>query len=185
MDFRDPVGGNREHAREIETQAGELRKVTGEPAIDVVAHSMGGLALRYLLARTGGEGFRRVVLLGTPNRGTVLAHLAWGEGSGEMEPGSPFLDSLNALPPVPEGIRALTIRTEIDLHVLPGESATLPPAPNVRNAEVCCPSHEGLLDDDETFRLLHDFLWSVDGETTPPSRGREGGRIRWWEKVGP
>jgi hypothetical protein len=52
-------------------------------------------------------------------------------------------------------VRAITIRTPLDLHVLPAENATLPGLPNLT---VCCPSHAGLLDDDETFELIERFL---------------------------
>jgi hypothetical protein len=38
-----------------------------------VAHSMGGLVLRSYLRRPGARSFEAIVLLGTPNRGAVLA----------------------------------------------------------------------------------------------------------------
>lgn len=162
--FRDPVGSNRDHAGEVAGALEEMLDATGAPAADVVAHSMGGLAVRWLLAR-GGEKrrIRRVVFLATPQRGTVTAFLAWGEGGDEMEPGSAFLDSLNAAPVVPGGVEALAIRTPLDLRVLPGESARLPSSGSTDNAEVCCPTHAGLLDDPEAFRIIRSFLLS--GET--------------------
>lgn len=158
IEFRDPVGSNREHARELAYALGRLLEETGAPAADVVAHSMGGLAVRYLLAREGADLVRKVVFLGTPNRGTMAAHLAWGAGGEEMEPGSPFLDSLNALPAVPEAVEALAVRTPLDLRVIPGESALLPEGKNARNVEVCCPTHPGLVEDREVFRVVVRFL---------------------------
>ncbi|NIP56704.1 MAG: hypothetical protein GWM92_01215 [Gemmatimonadetes bacterium] len=158
IEFRDPVGSNREHARELADALERLLEESGAPAADVVAHSMGGLALRYLFAREGAGLVRKVVFLGTPNRGTVAAHLAWGAGGEEMEPGSPFLDSLNALPAVPEGVDALAVRTPLDLRVIPGESALLPEGGNARNVEVCCPTHPGLVEDREVFRIVVRFL---------------------------
>ncbi len=101
---------------------------------------------------------RRVVFLGTPHRGTVAAWFAWGEGGDEMQPGSPFLDSLNAGSFVPDSVDALAIQTPLDLRVIPGESALLPDAGNTRNVEICCPTHPGLLDHDDTFRAVVDFL---------------------------
>lgn len=173
VQFDDPVGGNREHAAEVGAEIRALRESVAAERVDVVAHSMGGLAVRYHLASGGGEGVRRVVFLATPHRGTVAAHVAWGAGSEEMEPGSPFLDSLNALPPVPEGVEALSVRTPVDLRVVPGASATLPAASNVRNVEVCCPTHPGLLDDPETFRVTVEFLGA--GEAAAPDRPGAGG----------
>lgn len=167
MEFRDPVGSNREHARELSDALEGLLERSGAPATDVVAHSMGGLALRYLLAREGAGPVRKVVFLGTPNRGTMAAHLAWGAGGEEMEPGSPFLDSLNALPAVPKTVEALSLRTPLDLRVLPGESALLPEGENVRNVEVCCPTHPGLVDDPEVFRIVRRFLRGEEALRVP------------------
>lgn len=158
LEFSNPVGSNLEHAEEIARAVDSLRSSAGGGPVDVVAHSMGGLALRVYLARNGGAAVRRVVFLATPHRGTVAAHLAWGEGGREMEPGSPFLDSLNARPPVPAGVEALSVRTPLDLRVLPGQSVILPETEGIRNVEVCCPTHAGLLDDYETFRLVREFL---------------------------
>ena len=153
--FDDPLGSNREHARELARAVVELKERSGAPRVDVVAHSMGGLALRYFLWNGGDEDVRRAVFLATPHRGTVSAFLAWGGGAEEMRPGSPFLVAITRAPVLPPGVEALTVRTPLDLHVLPAESATLPGVPDV---EVCCPTHEGMLDDDETFEAVRRFL---------------------------
>lgn len=175
IEFADPLGSNRDHARELAAFLEAVRKTKGSPVVDVVAHSMGGLALRWLMARKGGEGIRRVVFLGTPHEGTVTAFLAWGEGGREMEPGSPFLDSLRAYPPVPRGVEALVVRTRTDLRVLPGEHARLPDGERIENVEVCCPSHPGLLEDEEVFRRMRAFLREGREEAE-----REGGKGKAW-----
>lgn len=154
--FEDPTGSNVAHAREIAAAVDSLLRRTGARRVDIVAHSMGGLATREYLERLGGaERVRRVVLLATPNEGTYTAYLAFGGGRDEMLPGSAFLDSLNAGPSVPPGVQMLTLRTPLDAHVLPPESATLP---GVADIEVCCPTHEGLLRDLEVFRIVRRFL---------------------------
>ncbi|MBW3534042.1 MAG: alpha/beta fold hydrolase [Gemmatimonadetes bacterium] len=155
LDFEDPVGSNRTHARELARAVLDLQERTGAPRVDVVAHSMGGLALRYYLWNGGAAAVRRVVFMATPHRGTVTSFLAWGEGAAEMRPGSAFLVGITRAPLLPPAVEALTVRTPLDLHVLPPESATLPGIPDV---EVCCPTHEGMLDDDETFQAVRGFL---------------------------
>jgi len=155
VSFADPVGSNREHARELAHAVLGLKERTGVERVDVVAHSMGGLSTRYFLLNGGSEHVRRVVFLATPHSGTMSAYLAWGEGAREMEPGSVFLLGLRRGEPVPRGVRAITIRTPTDLHIVPGSSATLPGVPNL---EVCCPTHAGLLDDEATFQLIQRFL---------------------------
>lgn len=155
LTFHDPTGSNREHAEEIDSAARALLQATGAEALDVVAHSMGGLAARWFIGGDGAPPVRRAVFVASPHRGTYSAYVAWGDGSEDMKPGSPFLDSLNAGPPVPPGVRALTIRTPIDTHIVPGESATLPGVPD---ETVCCPTHAGLLRDLEVFRIIRRFL---------------------------
>ncbi len=156
LSFDDPVGSNRDHARTLSEAITDLRATTGADHVDVVAHSMGGLALRHYLLEAGGDEVRRVVFLATPHQGTYAAYVAWGEGGREMSPGSDFLRALNeSLMPLPEGVEGITVRTPVDLHILPPESATLPPLPDI---EVCCPTHAGLLDDEETFEVVRSFL---------------------------
>jgi pimeloyl-ACP methyl ester carboxylesterase len=155
LTFQDPVGSNREHAREIAQAALELKERTGAERVDMVAHSMGGLAARYFLQNGGDAHVRRIVFLATPHRGTVSAFFAWGEGAREMQPGSTFLTGLLHAPLIPTGVSAVTIRTPLDLHVLPSENAILPGFPDLR---VCCPTHAGLLDDAETFEIIERFL---------------------------
>jgi triacylglycerol lipase len=158
LSFEDPVGSNREHARELALAVLDLKTRSGSERIDVVAHSMGGLATRYFLQNGGDVHVRRVVFLATPHRGTVSAFFAWGEGAQEMQPGSPFLLGLMRAPLLPLGVRAITIRTPIDFHVLPHENAVVPGIPDLK---VCCPTHAGLLDDQGTFELIERFLKSA------------------------
>lgn len=169
LEFEDPVGSNVEHAEEIAAAMDAFLERTGATAVDVVAHSMGGLAVRrYLLE--GSPRIRKVVFLGTPHRGTVTAYLAWGEGGEEMQPGTEFLMDLNREFLPHRNVRTMAIRTPMDLRVIPGESAELPGAVN---REVCCPTHRGLIDDPETFQLVRGFL--DERWTSVPFVAGEGG----------
>lgn len=163
LTFTDPAGGNRAHARELGDSIDAVLARTGADRLDVVAHSMGGLATRAYLRERGGGKVRRVAFLATPQRGTLAAYLAFGRGRYDMMPDSPFLQWLNAGPPLPEGVEALTVRTPLDAHVLPNESGTLE---GVEDHVVCCPTHAGLIDSLEVFRLLRRFL-----EDGPPTQG--------------
>ncbi len=156
LEFRDPVGSNLEHAREIQRAVEELRDSTGTMRVDVIAHSMGGLALWVLLQEEGDWlPIRRVVFLGSPLQGTLIAHLAWGAGGEEMRPGSDFLIQLQEGPDPGHWVEALTIRTPLDLTVVPNRGGTLP---GLGDRLVCCPTHQGLQDHEETFLLARDFL---------------------------
>lgn len=153
--FEEPTGSNRDHAEELGAAIDALLERSGARQVDIVAHSMGGLATRWYLRSRGDAPVRRVVFLASPHRGTLSAHLAWGGGRQEMMPDSPFLDTLNAEAPRPAGVEAMTIRTVVDTHIVPGESATLP---GIVDHELCCPTHAGLLRDEEAFRLILEFL---------------------------
>ncbi len=155
LTFEKPTGSNEDHAGEIADAVRALRESSGAPKIDIVAHSMGGLAVRAYLRGAGANTVRRVAFLGTPHRGTYSAYLAFGDGREEMIPGSEFLTSLNAAAPVPEGVEAMTVRTPIDALVLPIESAMLDGVPN---HQVCCPTHAGLLRSLDVYRIVRLFL---------------------------
>jgi len=156
LEFTDPVGSNLDHATEIEEAIVALQSRTGRRLVDVIAHSMGGLALWALLQREGDLlPIRRVVFLGSPLQGTLIAHLAWGKGGEEMRPGSEFLKNLEEGPDPTHWVEALTIRTPLDLTVVPNRGGTLP---GMGDRLVCCPTHQGLQDHEETFELARDFL---------------------------
>jgi triacylglycerol lipase len=158
--FEDPAGSNRDHAEEIAVAVKDLIARTGAGQVDIVAHSMGGLATRWYLLTHHDAPVRRVAFVASPHRGTLSAHFAWGGGRAEMMPDSPFLDTLNADAPAPTSVEAITIRTPVDAHIVPGESATLPGVPDHR---LCCPTHAGLLRSRRVFDILRAFL--DNGET--------------------
>src|SRR5919198_3550560 len=80
-------------------------------AVDIVGYSMGGLVARYLIEKAGWAGrVGTLVMLGTPNHGTIAAWVPgtiggfgrWNASGGDMRPGSPFLESLGAAEPAGE-----------------------------------------------------------------------------------
>jgi triacylglycerol lipase len=163
LTFKEPSGGNRGHARELGDSIDALLARTGATRLDIVAHSMGGLATRAYLRERGGSKVRRVAFLATPQRGTLTAYLAFGRGRDDMLPDSPFLAWLNAGAPVPPGVEAMTVRTPLDTRILPNESATLS---GVEDHIVCCPTHAGLVESLEVFRLVRRFLDDVPLEVS-------------------
>lgn len=61
-----------------------LRNETGSDKIIIVAHSMGGLAVRAYMKVHGGMRIAKIITLGTPHHGTALAHFGKGENSLQM-----------------------------------------------------------------------------------------------------
>jgi triacylglycerol lipase len=154
LSFRDRYGSNIAHAAELAEAVETLLEHSGQVDVAVVAHSMGGLALREYLGNGGADLVHTAVFVGTPHRGTWAAWLAWGAGGAEMRPGSPFLERLNqrTLPP---RTRAFCLRTPIDTRVLPGRSAWLEDA-------VChmvrTPTHPRMLRHSSTLHLIRRIL---------------------------
>jgi triacylglycerol lipase len=140
LEFRARFGSNIEHADEIKAWIARQRG-TGR-TIDVVAHSMGGLAVRYLLHNFPVEAsrIRRVISLGSPHAGTVVAWLGLGAGAREMRPASSFLNALSNASTA--GVDLVSLRAPFDLRILPGTSSILSGA---RNYEIRCLGHRDLL----------------------------------------
>jgi len=156
LEFADPVGSSLDHAVELEAALRGLVARTGAQEVDIVAHSMGSLAVWiYLQSKGNPLGIRRVVFLAAPFQGTLTAYLAWGQGGRELVPGSELLRKLKEGPPPQHWVEVLTVRTPLDLTVVPWEGSTL-----IENSDllICCPTHQGLLDHEETFGVIRSFL---------------------------
>lgn len=169
VEFVDPVGSSVDHAAELDRVLQSVLDETGVREVDIVAHSMGGLAVWVLLQEKGTLlPIHRVAFLATPFQGTVTAYLAWGEGGPEMVPESDFLQRLQRGGWPQSWVNALTIRTPLDLTVVPGYGATLL---GIGDRVICCPTHQGLLDHEETYVIVRDFLLygrRTDGDPTEP-----------------
>jgi triacylglycerol lipase len=152
IEFRDRYGSNREHASEVARVLAELATVHRQ--IDIVAHSMGGLAVRYLLRYLPEAKFvRRVVFLGTPHRGTLAAYLAWGAGALEMRRGSDFLHALEG--GSADHTQLVSVHTPLDLRLFPGSTGRLQGSRSVR---VWCFGHRGLLRSKRVFEIVRNVL---------------------------
>jgi pimeloyl-ACP methyl ester carboxylesterase len=161
LSFRDRHGSNVEHAAEIGVAVAALAASSGQASVAVVAHSMGGLAVRHYLTTGQEPPVHTAIFVASPHRGTWAAWLAWGRGGAEMRPGSAFLRALNTRP-LPAGIRAHCISTPIDTRVLPGSSARLPGS---RCHRVWMPRHQVMLKHAGTLRLIRQLL--LDRGDTP------------------
>jgi triacylglycerol lipase len=154
VDFKDRYGSNIDHAAEI-AEILRARPAAGMESIDVVAHSMGGLAVRYLLQHHAeGRLIRRVVFMATPHRGTWAAYLGWGAGAAQMRMGSDFLRALGG---AESDVELLTIHTPLDLRIFPGTSAQLSSG---RDHRVWCLGHRALLRSRKVHRLVQNLLES-------------------------
>lgn len=91
----EPVFGSiHGYADIIDAAVRRAQSVTGRPVV-IVAHSMGGLAVRTWLTREGAaERVHRVVTIGTPHHGTWTARFGTTDNAVEMRSGSALLGFL-------------------------------------------------------------------------------------------
>ena len=99
----------------------------GPLAVDIVAHSMGGLVARFYIERMGGaDKVQRLVTIGTPHRGTRFGRFGLGlPGARDLVGGSPLLADLG---PVRPGAAYTSIWSRADAVIQPPESSSIAPA---------------------------------------------------------
>lgn len=102
----------------------EICRRTGQPQVDIVGHSLGGLIARYYVQRLGGDfRVRTLVTLGTPHSGTRVAPLADAHPIvRQMRPGSPVIEELR-LPAPGCRTRFVSFWSDLDQLMDPPQTA--------------------------------------------------------------
>ncbi|MGI5171294.1 esterase/lipase family protein [Spirillospora sp. CA-253888] len=129
-----------ESARAVAEKAADMRARNGASRVDVVGHSMGGLAQRHYIKFLGGAAQTGTyVSVGTPERGEWLGLLCSTshQGCRDLLPGSAFMKNLNAPPPLPPGLPAYHLYSEQGT----GEKEPLPGAVNT-SVQAFCPGRK-------------------------------------------
>lgn len=93
VNLEPPWGPIERYAAQIEAAVSRLEERTGLAPV-LVAHSMGGLAARAWWVGTRPDRVHRLITLGTPHQGTVLAACSFVPNVRQMRRGSPWLRSL-------------------------------------------------------------------------------------------
>ncbi len=128
----EPVAGNiDDYAPSIEARVQELCAATGAARIAIVAHSMGGLAARAWMRSYGSAKVARLITLGTPHHGTMLANLGLGANAAQMRRDSAWLRDLAAAETPADRARIVSIYTYHDNIIAPQDSSELAGARNV------------------------------------------------------
>ncbi len=109
-------------AQQLAARVERVCAMRNQPQLVLVGHSMGGLVCRAYVDKFGGGRVRKVITLGTPHHGTVLAYLLCGANLKQMRPGSAWLNRLNAQ------ASAVPISTHYSVHdniIAPQDNARL------------------------------------------------------------
>jgi pimeloyl-ACP methyl ester carboxylesterase len=153
--------------RDLAREAAWLRHQTGSASVNVVAHSLGGMVVRWSIAHTWMRDWvNLVVTLGTPHRGTPTARLApsslpgFGKIISQLRPGADA--DGDGLPERP-GIdtRWIAVAAEHD-WVVPPRCAHLPASPGVRNVTVPGGGHLTLPNSGHCLRLVLEELAAAE-----------------------
>ena len=122
-----PIDG---YAPLIEAAVQRLTQATGRPPL-LVAHSMGGLAVRAWLREHDADArVHGVVTIGSPHHGTWLGRFGFAPNAQQMCWHSPWLLQLAAAEPAQRYRRFTCFWGHCDNIVFPASTATLPGADN-------------------------------------------------------
>jgi triacylglycerol esterase/lipase EstA (alpha/beta hydrolase family) len=128
-----------------------VKKATGAPRVEIVAHSLGGIVARLAIERRRlASSVATLVTLGTPHKGTYPARYANTVNTREIRPDSALIRELNKQP-WPKGVRGVTFWSKGDLFVLPAESAA---APGTQTVDMTPFTHYSYLIDPKCFAAV-------------------------------
>jgi triacylglycerol esterase/lipase EstA (alpha/beta hydrolase family) len=158
------------YVTQVEQALQALCTLTGSDRAIIVAHSMGGLVARAWLRHYGAARVARIITIGTPHHGTVLANLAAGANARQMSrvDGAPsgWLAQL-AASETPEARALITsIYSHHDNIVVPQSSAQLPGARNLAFGGI---GHVALASDARVLRQLLAEITIKNEVARPPS----------------
>ncbi|HXR56424.1 MAG TPA: alpha/beta fold hydrolase [Casimicrobiaceae bacterium] len=168
LSYGPPLESIETFAEQLARKIESIVAATGAPRVIVVAHSMGGLITRAYLRKHGPDRIARVVTIGTPHHGSMLAWFLPGASLTQMRPGNAWLAALNRerLDPA---LRFVSLWSWHDSMVAPQTSSELPGAVDVTIAGV---GHNALLGDAGVFELVRSEIEAerradASRETTP------------------
>ena len=103
----------------------QIVHVTGEPKVEIVAYSRGGVVSRLAIAKQSLESLvKTLITLGTPHSGTFPARYANTPLTRELLPNSAVFRELSKYP-WPKKVRGVTFWSKNDLLIYPPEGAAM------------------------------------------------------------
>jgi len=158
-------GFNFGSAQSIEEIAGqlkgfveEIRKCcdSGRQTVDLVAHSLGGLAARVYLQELGGaRHVDRCITIATPHYGTYSSYWTPTALGRQMRPESEFMARLNKPENRAPGVRFTSLWAGLDLMVLPRENAIYKEGEDILIGRI---GHAGILLHHQTLHQVSERL---------------------------
>jgi triacylglycerol esterase/lipase EstA (alpha/beta hydrolase family) len=170
LSYGPPLASIESFAEQLARKIEGIRTATGAKRVMIVAHSMGGLVVRAYLRRHGSARIARVVTIGSPHHGSMLAWFFPGISLAQMRPGSAWLAELNR-ETLDASLRFVSLWSWHDSMVAPQTSSELPGAVDVALAGV---GHNALLGEPDVFTFV---LNEIGTERHAAAAGRHAGAI--------
>src|SRR5450631_1818012 len=155
VNYGPPYGDIDHFAEQLSVKIESVCAATGAARVLIVGHSMGGLVARAYLRQRGPARIERIITLGTPHHGSVLAWIYVGRCLAQMRPGNAWLAELNREETKPSPVPIVSIWSRHDSLVVPQASSELRCAENVAVVGV---GHNALLNDRDTAVLLQGVI---------------------------
>lgn len=165
VSYGPPLASIERFAEQLDRKIESICAVTGAQRVIVVAHSMGGLVARAYLRRYGRARIARVVTIGTPHHGSMMAWFLPGASLVQMRPGNGWLAALNGTRLDP-ALRFVSLWSWHDSMVAPQTSSELPGAVDVAIVGV---GHNALLGDADVFALVQNEIEDERRAVAPPA----------------
>jgi pimeloyl-ACP methyl ester carboxylesterase len=142
-----------------------LRAASRAAQVTLVAHSMGGLAVRCYLRRHGDAALARVITIASPHQGTLLARFGHGRNAAQMRPDSAFLSELAASEDAPRRAKFVCLATRDDNLIVPRTSPLLEGA---RHHVVEGVGHLASIEDPRVWEIVaRELRATAEGEPAP------------------
>jgi triacylglycerol esterase/lipase EstA (alpha/beta hydrolase family) len=159
LNYGPPLEGIEWFAQQLHARIEKVRAATGAERVVLVAQSMGGLVARAYLRRFGTGCVAKLITIGTPHHGSMLAHSFPGTCLAQMHPGNPWLAELNRDESSPPPVPMTSIWSRHDSMVLPQVSSVLACAENIAVIGV---AHNALVGDSRVMALVVKEVGTTD-----------------------
>ena len=144
------------NVEQLEQAIDELCRATDSTQVWVIAHSMGGLAIRAYVRAKGDDKIAAAMTLGSPHQGTMLWLFGFGRNARQMMLGSRWLNALSQSKADQLFRRKLTVLwTPQDNIVVPQTSSVLP---GTRAIQINGCGHMAMLDHPHVKHIVADWL---------------------------
>ena len=155
VNYGPPYADIERFAVQLAAKIDAVRSATGAQRVVLLCHSMGGLVARAYVRRFGAARVERIITIGTPHHGSVLAWSYPGRSLAQMRPGNAWLVELNRNEARTSPVPVTSLWSRHDSMVAPQASGELAGAENVALVGI---GHNALLRDNHVVECVRSLI---------------------------